>query len=219
MLKYQTSFIEKSIITELSNSGKKHVVVVGGGMSAEREVSLISSAGVNKALVDAGYKVTFVDMGADIASVLSAIKPDVVYNSLHGTYGEDGCFPGLLNILRIPYTHSGVLASALAFNKIHSKAWFIANNIKTAKSIIINKHDNISEDPMPRPYVIKPLTQGSSIGVEVIFQEDRSIERGTKVLSLLNQLNISSPLDEQVSNEDDIDDQDDVDISAEEEAK
>ena len=172
MLKYQTSFIEKSIITELSNSGKKHVVVVGGGMSAEREVSLISSAGVNKALVDAGYKVTFVDMGADIASVLSAIKPDVVYNSLHGTYGEDGCFPGLLNILRIPYTHSGVLASALAFNKIHSKAWFIANNIKTAKSIIINKHDNISEDPMPRPYVIKPLTQGSSIGVEVIFQED-----------------------------------------------
>lgn len=172
MLRHQTSFIEKSIITELSNSGKKHVVVVGGGMSAEREVSLISSAGVNKALVDAGYKVTSVDMGADIASVLSAIKPDVVYNSLHGTYGEDGCFPGLLNILRIPYTHSGVLASALAFSKIHSKAWFIANNIKTANSLIINKHDNISEDPMPRPYVIKPLTQGSSIGVEVIFQED-----------------------------------------------
>lgn len=172
MLKYQTSFIEKSIVTELSNNGKKHVVVVGGGMSAEREVSLISSAGVNKALVEAGYKVTFVDMGADIASVLSAIRPDVVYNSLHGTYGEDGCFPGLLNILRIPYTHSGVLASALAFNKIHSKAWFIANNIKTAKSIVINKYDKISQDPMPRPYVIKPLTQGSSIGVEVIFQQD-----------------------------------------------
>lgn len=172
MLKYQTSFFEKSTVTKLSNSGKKHVAVVGGGMSAEREVSLVSSAGVNKALVDAGYKVTFIDMGADIASVLSAIKPDVVYNCLHGTYGEDGCFPGLLNILKIPYTHSGVLASALAFSKIHSKAWFIANDIKIANSIIIDKSDNIRKDPMPRPYVIKPLTQGSSIGVEVIFQQD-----------------------------------------------
>ncbi len=172
MLKYRTSFIEKSIVTRLSDGAGKHVVVVGGGMSAEREVSLVSSAGVNKALTEAGYKVTFVDMGADIASVLSAINPDVVYNCLHGTYGEDGCLPGLLNILRIPYTHSGVLASALAFSKIHSKAWFIANNIKVAKSVIVNKYDNIKKDPMPRPYVIKPLTQGSSIGVELVFDSD-----------------------------------------------
>ncbi|WP_425363706.1 D-alanine--D-alanine ligase [Candidatus Tisiphia endosymbiont of Hybos culiciformis] len=172
MHKYQTSFIANSKVTILSDKGKKHVAVVGGGMSAEREVSLVSSSGVNQALVDSGYKVTFIDMGVDIASVLLQIKPDIVYNCLHGTYGEDGCLPGLLNILRIPYTHSGVLASSLAFSKIHAKAWFVANDIKTAKSIIVNKSDNIKSDPMPRPYVIKPLTQGSSIGVEVIFVED-----------------------------------------------
>ncbi|BFD45911.1 MAG: D-alanine--D-alanine ligase [Rickettsia endosymbiont of Sergentomyia squamirostris] len=172
MHKYQTSFIANSKVTILSDKGKKHVAVVGGGMSAEREVSLVSSSGVNQALVDSGYKVTFIDMGVDIASVLLQIKPDIVYNCLHGTYGEDGCLPGLLNILRIPYTHSGVLASSLAFSKIHAKAWFVANDIKTAKSIIVNKSDNIKDDPMPRPYVIKPLIQGSSIGVEVIFVED-----------------------------------------------
>ncbi len=172
MHKYQTSFIANSKVTILSDKGKKHVAVVGGGMSAEREVSLVSSSGVNQALVDSGYKVTFIDMGVDIASVLLQIKPDIVYNCLHGTYGEDGCLPGLLNILRIPYTHSGVLASSLAFSKIHAKAWFVANDIKIAKSIIVNKSDNINNDPMPRPYVIKPITQGSSIGVEVIFVED-----------------------------------------------
>ncbi|XVN42380.1 MAG: D-alanine--D-alanine ligase [Candidatus Rickettsia vulgarisii] len=172
MNKYQTQFIVDSKITSLSDTGKKHVALVGGGMSAEREVSLISSREVGKALVEGGYKVTFIDMGIDIASKLLEIKPDIVYNCLHGTYGEDGCLPGLLNTLRIPYTHSGVLASSLAFSKIHSKFWFIANNINTAKSIIVNKSDNIKNDPMPRPYVIKPLTQGSSIGVEVIFEED-----------------------------------------------
>lgn len=172
MHKYQTSFIANSKVTILSDKGKKHVAVVGGGMSAEREVSLVSSSGVNKALVDSGYKVTFIDMGVDIASVLLQIKPDIVYNCLHGTYGEDGCLPGLLNILRIPYTHSGVLASSLAFSKIHAKAWFVANDIKVAKHIVVNKSDNIKADPMPRPYVIKPIAQGSSIGVEVIFAED-----------------------------------------------
>ncbi|WP_341756382.1 MULTISPECIES: D-alanine--D-alanine ligase [unclassified Candidatus Tisiphia] len=172
MHKYQTSFIANSKVTILSDKGKKHVAVVGGGMSAEREVSLVSSSGVNQALVDSGYKVTFIDMGVDIASVLLQIKPDIVYNCLHGTYGEDGCLPGLLNILRISYTHSGVLASSLAFSKTHAKAWFVANGIKIAKSIVVNKSDNIRDDPMPRPYVIKPIAQGSSIGVEVIFVED-----------------------------------------------
>lgn len=111
-------------------------------------------------------------MGKDIASKLLEIKPDVVFNCLHGTYGEDGCLPGLLNILHIPYTHSGVLASSLAFSKIHSKIWFTANDINTANSIVVNKFDNVKHDPMPRPYVIKPLTQGSSIGIKVIFEED-----------------------------------------------
>jgi len=141
-------------------------------MSAEREVSLSSSEGVTKALVSLGYKVTMVDMGADLGSCLQELKPDVVYNCLHGTYGEDGCVPGLLNIMRIAYTHAGVLGSALAFNKAKSREIFISNGIKCAKAILVHKDDGITTDPMPRPYVIKPLTQGSSIGVEVIFSED-----------------------------------------------
>lgn len=172
MHKYATSFMANSKVTPLNNEGKNHVALIGGGMSAERTVSLVSSRAVGEALIKAGYKVTFIDMGADIASVLLDVKPDVVYNSLHGTYGEDGCLPGLLNILRIPYTHSGVFASSLAFSKIHSKFWFIANNINTANSILVCKSHNYLSDPMPRPYVIKPLTQGSSIGIEIVLSED-----------------------------------------------
>jgi len=172
MHNFHTSFIEKSIVVEYSSDGKKHIALVGGGMSAERAVSLSSTKGVAQSLIDCGYKVTFVDMGADIATVLQALKPDLVFNCLHGTYGEDGCLPGLLNILRIPYTHSGLLASAIAFSKAESKAHFVANNIPIAKSILVNKQDNFANDPLPRPYVIKPLTQGSSIGVEIIFEGD-----------------------------------------------
>ena len=172
MHKYKTTFIENSIVTAQNEHGKKHIAVIGGGMSAEREVSLVSSKAVIKALIDNGYQVTFIDMGADVALKLAQIKPDVVYNCLHGTYGEDGCLPGLLNIMRIPYTHSGLLSSALALNKLKSKELFIANNIKTAESIIVNRSDNIKHDPLPRPFVIKPLAQGSSIGVEVIFVDD-----------------------------------------------
>ncbi|WCR56862.1 palindromic element RPE1 domain-containing protein [Rickettsia asembonensis] len=218
-MKYQIHWVEHSEVKILSSTGKKHIALVAGGMSAEREVSLVSSEGVSKALIELGYKVTFVDMGADIAVKLQEIKPDIVFNCLHGTYGEDGCLPGLLNIMRIPYTHSGVLSSALAFDKIHSRSWFLTNNINMAESIVVSKNDNISHlsklayreefvgdtsprtavykndcadastgsthklplevefremanDPMKRPYVIKPLTQGSSIGIEVIFEED-----------------------------------------------
>ncbi len=172
MHKYATHFIVNSKVTSLNNEGKKHVALIGGGMSAERQVSLVSSGEVGKALVEMGYKVTFIDMGVDIATLLLNIKPDLVYNALHGTYGEDGCLPGLLNILRLPYTHSGVFASSLAFSKIHSKAWFIANNINTASSIIVCKSSNYRSDPMRRPYVIKPLTQGSSIGIEIVLAGD-----------------------------------------------
>jgi D-alanine-D-alanine ligase len=172
MYNFHTIFRGKSEVTEISASGKKHVAVLCGGMSSEREVSLSSSNGVIKALVDLGYKVTKVDMGVDLAICLSGLKPDVVFNCLHGTYGEDGCVPGLLNIMRIPYTHSGVLASSLAFNKAKSREICISNNIKCAFGILINKKDKIHIDPIPRPYVIKPLTQGSSIGIEVILTED-----------------------------------------------
>ncbi|WP_375326966.1 D-alanine--D-alanine ligase [Candidatus Tisiphia endosymbiont of Nemotelus uliginosus] len=172
MHKYATRFIANSKVTLLNNDGKKHIALVGGGMSAEREVSLVSSKEVGQTLIKSGYKVTFIDMGIDIAQVLLDLQPDIVYNCLHGTYGEDGCLPGLLNILRIPYTHSGVFASSLAFSKIHSKMWFTANNINTANSITVNKSNNLKNDPMLRPYVIKPLTQGSSIGIEVVLPKD-----------------------------------------------
>jgi len=153
-------------------SDKQHVAVVGGGMSAEREVSLMSSSGIVSSLIDLGHQVTFVDMGADIARVMEELCPDMVYNALHGTYGEDGCLPGLLNIMRIPYTGSGVLASSLAFNKKKSEEIFRANGIKVAEARWIKKSDNIKVDPISRPYVIKPLTQGSSVGVEIIFEGD-----------------------------------------------
>lgn len=172
MNEYHTTFRAKSVVSCPSTSGKKHIAIVAGGMSAEREVSLISSKGVIESFLRQGYRVTVIDMGVDIASVLLEVKPDVVFNCLHGTYGEDGCLPGLLNILRIPYTHSGVLASAIAFNKIKSKELFHANGILTPLHILVSKSQNIKADPMPRPYVIKPLNQGSSIGVELVFPGD-----------------------------------------------
>ncbi|MDG1436408.1 MAG: D-alanine--D-alanine ligase [Rickettsiaceae bacterium] len=155
-----------------ANPSKQHIAVLGGGMSAEREVSLMSSNGIINSLIDLGHQVTFIDMGANIAQVLQVLKPGLVYNALHGTYGEDGCIPGLLNIMRIPYTGPGVMASSLAFNKKKSQEIFQANNIKIAKSVLIKKSDNIKSDPMKRPYVIKPTSQGSSVGVEMVFEED-----------------------------------------------
>lgn len=169
---YKAVFIANSKVTSHSNTGKRHIAVIGGGMSSEREVSMVSSKAIVESLLKSGYKVSFVDMGADISDVLVKISPDVVFNCLHGTYGEDGCLPGLLNIIRIPYTHCGVLASALAFNKIKSKELFKSNGIPIAEQVIVHKRDHIIADPMPRPYVIKPINQGSSVGIEVIFKED-----------------------------------------------
>ena len=185
---FHTQYRAKSSVTTLSNVGKKHIAVIGGGMSAEREVSLSSSKGVCDTLLDLGYRVTFVDMGADIASALDELKPDIVFNCLHGTYGEDGCLPGLLNIMRIQYTHAGVRSSAISFDKTTSREIFITHGLKYAESKIIYKHDNITTDPMPRPYVIKPIDQGSSVGVELVFEEDKfnfadyQFEYGDKIL-------------------------------------
>ncbi|MDF2965784.1 MAG: ddlB [Rickettsiaceae bacterium] len=167
-----TIYKEKSIIKEHNSDGEKHVVILEGGMSAEREISLSSSRGVTKALIENGYKVTAVDFGTDIATVLGKLKPDIVYNCLHGTYGEDGCIPGLLNIMRIPYTHSGVCASAIGFNKERTRDFFLSQGIKCAAGKIVDKLDDFKEDPLPRPYVIKPLDQGSSIGIEMVFEND-----------------------------------------------
>ena len=111
------NIIKNSSVESITDQGKKHIVVVCGGMSAERDVSLSSASGIIEGLVSLNYQVTKIDMGNDIGSVIPNLKPDIVFNALHGTYGEDGALPGLLNILRIPYTHSGLTASAIAMNK------------------------------------------------------------------------------------------------------
>ena len=187
-LKFQTIFRQKSDITIYSGDKTKSVALLYGGMSAEREVSISSSVGTLKALISLGYKVIAIDVGADLAKVLIEYKPNIVFNCLHGTYGEDGCIPGMLNMMHIPYTHSGLLASAMWFNKEKSREFFLTHNIRCAKSILINKIDNLQADPLPRPYVIKPLTQGSSIGIKIIFEEtdfdfaDYNFEYGDRIL-------------------------------------
>lgn len=149
------------------------ITVIGGGMSAEREVSYMSSHNIVKSLLNQNYQVIFLDMGRDIARAFDHLKPKLVFNGLHGTYGEDGCVPGLLNIMQIPYTGPGVGVSAVALNKYVSYGLFQNNNIKIVDYKTVKKSDNIKTDPMPRPYVIKPISQGSSVGIELVFEEDK----------------------------------------------
>lgn len=149
-----------------------HVAVLKGGLSAEREVSLNSGAAVEKAVVALGHKVTSIDVGADLAQVLAAAKPDVVFNALHGRFGEDGCVQGILEILKIPYTHSGVLASALAMDKPMAKKVFASAGLRCAQGKTLTKHEMFEAEPMPRPYVVKPLNEGSSVGVTIVMERD-----------------------------------------------
>ncbi|MBN8531523.1 MAG: D-alanine--D-alanine ligase, partial [Alphaproteobacteria bacterium] len=151
---------------------KPHVAVLYGGWSAEREVSLNSGKGVIKALESRGYKVTPVDVGRDVAEVLAKLKPDVAFNALHGRFGEDGCIQGVLEILEIPYTHSGVLASAIAMEKPAAKHVFASVGIPIAVGKVVTKHEVMAGDVLPRPYVIKPLNEGSSVGVYIVFEKD-----------------------------------------------
>ena len=150
----------------------KHVAVLMGGLSAERPVSLNSGKGCADALEARGYKVTRLDVGADIASQLIALKPDVVFNALHGRLGEDGAIQGLLELLRLPYTHSGVLASALAMRKDRAKVIMAAAGVPLAESVTISRFEAARRHPLPPPYVLKPVSEGSSFGV-VIVREDR----------------------------------------------
>jgi D-alanine-D-alanine ligase len=151
----------------------KHVAVLMGGWSAERPVSLNSGKGCADALETKGYKVTRVDVGRDIATVLTQLKPDVAFNALHGPSGEDGSIQGLLEILRIPYTHSGVLASALALRKDQAKTVLAAAGIPVAESVTVDRHDAARRHALAPPYVLKPVSEGSSFGV-VIVKEDRA---------------------------------------------
>ena len=151
------------------------VAVLYGGISAEREVSLASGVKVIEALREAGYDVTPIDVGADIGAViaeLKAIHPDAVFNALHGRFGEDGAIQGVLDWMGIPYTRSGVRASALAMDKSAAKAVFASAGLPIARGREVAITDLEAADPLPLPYVVKPVNEGSSVGVEIIRSGD-----------------------------------------------
>jgi D-alanine-D-alanine ligase len=152
----------------------RRIAVLMGGTSAEREVSLDSGRHCAAALREAGYAVDEIDVTADIGALLTALEPapDAAFNALHGRYGEDGCIQGLLNLLRIPYTHSGVLASALAMDKVAARAIFAAQDIGIADAVVASAEDVQAGDVMAPPYVIKPINEGSSVGVHIVLEGD-----------------------------------------------
>ncbi|MCU0908586.1 MAG: D-alanine--D-alanine ligase [Rhodobacteraceae bacterium] len=139
-----------------------------GGPSAEREVSLSSGRMCADALRDEGFDVVEVDCGPDLASDLVRIAPDVAFNALHGRWGEDGCVQGLLEWLRIPYTHSGVLASALAMDKERTKAVYRAHGLPVVDSLLVGREEASARHVMAPPYVVKPVNEGSSVGIHIV---------------------------------------------------
>jgi len=154
----------------MSSRATPTVAVLMGGPSAEREVSLSSGRECAAALRDAGYKVVEVDADRDLATRLNDIKPTVAFNALHGRWGEDGCVQGMLEWLQIPYTHSGVLASALAMDKQRTKAVYAAEGLPFVESIIAPREDVEAAHVMAPPYVVKPNNEGSSVGVYIVHE-------------------------------------------------
>ncbi|WGV16243.1 D-alanine--D-alanine ligase [Fuscovulum ytuae] len=144
------------------------VAVLKGGLSAEREVSLVSGRECAKALREAGYEVVEVDCGLDLAARLAEISPDVCFNALHGRWGEDGCVQGMLEWMRIPYTHSGVLASSLAMDKQRAKDAYRAAGLPIVESVVVPREVVEAGHVMPAPYVVKPVAEGSSVGVYIV---------------------------------------------------
>ncbi len=149
----------------------KHVAVLMGGWSAEREISLRSGKACAEALSRLGYRVTRIDVGRDIAAVLGTVKPDVALNVLHGRPGEDGTLQGILEILAIPYTHSGVMASATAMQKDVAKILFRAAGVPVPDGLVAPRLEAAKRHMLPPPYVIKPLAEGSSVGVFIVTAE------------------------------------------------
>ncbi len=153
---------------------KKHVAVLKGGWSAERAVSLISGSSVAEALRARGYRVTEIDVDRQVAARLSDVKPDVAFNALHGRIGEDGAIQGLLEVLGVPYTHSGVLASALAMDKPSAKKIFERAGIRCTVGRVMSRAEfRNGQAPLP-PFVVKPLNEGSSVGVRVVLEGDNT---------------------------------------------
>ncbi|MGL5136192.1 MAG: D-alanine--D-alanine ligase [Beijerinckiaceae bacterium] len=150
-----------------------HVAVLDGGWAAERPVSLKTGAGCAAALESVGYRVTRVDVTPNIVADLQALKPDVAFNALHGPFGEDGGMQGILEMLRIPYTHSGVLASALAMRKDRAKIVASASGVLVANGVTASRFDVVKQHLLPPPYVVKPVANGSSFGVFIV-KEGRS---------------------------------------------
>ena len=153
---------------------QKHVAVLMGGWSSERPVSLSTGEECAKALEGEGYRVSRVDVDRNVAQTLSELKPDVAFNALHGPFGEDGAIQGILEILDIPYTHSGIMASALAMNKDRAKAVMKDAGVPVAEHRIMNRFDIGTEHPMEPPYVVKPVNEGSSFGVIIVLDDQKT---------------------------------------------
>jgi D-alanine-D-alanine ligase len=148
-----------------------HVAVLMGGWSAERQVSLTSGNAIADALERLGHRVTRIDMDRDVARVLLETAPDVVFNALHGTPGEDGTVQGMLDLMGIPYTHSSLATSAIAIDKQLTKLVLTAAGIRMPEGRIVQSRSLYDADPMPRPYVLKPVNEGSSVGVAIVTDE------------------------------------------------
>lgn len=148
-----------------------HIAVLMGGWSAEREVSLLSGAGVADALESLGHRVTRIDMDRDLAAKLAESKPDLVFNALHGTPGEDGSVQGMLDLMGLRYTHSGLATSVIAIDKQLTKQTLVPHGVPMPGGRIVRTTDLFERDPLPRPYVLKPVNEGSSVGVAIVTDE------------------------------------------------
>ena len=148
-----------------------HIAVLMGGWSAEREVSLMSGAGIAEALESLGHRVTRIDMDRDVALRIAEARPDVVFNALHGTPGEDGTVQGMLDLMGVKYTHSGLVASVIAIDKQLTKQALVPHGIPMPGGRMVKTEELHLADPLPRPYVLKPVNEGSSVGVAIVTKE------------------------------------------------
>jgi len=148
-----------------------HIAVLMGGWSAEREVSLLSGGGCADALERLGHRVTRIDMGRDVAARLAEAAPDLVFNALHGTPGEDGSVQGLMDLMGLRYTHSGLATSVIAIDKVLTKQALVPHGIPMPGGRIVKSAELFERDPLPRPYVLKPVNEGSSVGVAIVTDE------------------------------------------------